>query len=320
MAYDSPLADALQADALERFVRYVRIDTQSDRHLISYPSTAKQLDLSRLLADELRGLGLEDVELTDHGYVFATLPGSNGPTVGLVAHVDTSPDAPGAGVEPRVHRAYDGGELVAGLSPETSTLLADRIGHDIVTSDGTTLLGADDKAGWRRSWRRSTYRIAPRAPARARADRLHAGRGDRGRHGPLRRRSFGADFAYTVDGATRRDQQRDLQRRAGGHLPRVGVHPGSAKGMMVNPIKLAARFLEPAAGHAARDDRRARGVRPSARHRGRGRERTVTVILRDFDSETLIAEKELEGDSPRWRWRTIHPRASNSSASSSTAT
>ena len=139
------LADELQADTLERFLRYVRVDTQS-AYTDSRPSTERQLDLSRLLRDELEGLGLEDVELTEQGYVFATLPGT-GPTVGLLAHVDVSPDAPGAGVEPQVHEGYEGGELVAGLSPGTSPLLGQRLGHDIVTSDGTTLLGADDKAG-----------------------------------------------------------------------------------------------------------------------------------------------------------------------------
>src|SRR4051812_47887384 len=145
--YESPLADELREDVLDRFLRYVRVDTQSARQSDTYPSTLRQLDLSRLLEKELVGLGLEHVELTEHGYVFATLPGGEGPTVGLLAHVDVSPDAPGAGVSPVVHDDYDGGELVPGLSPATSELLGERIGHDIVTSDGTTLLGADDKAG-----------------------------------------------------------------------------------------------------------------------------------------------------------------------------
>src|SRR5206468_11115742 len=113
-------------------------------------------DLIRGLADELRALGIEDVEITEHGYVFATLPAvetEGAPTVGLIAHVDTSPDAPGADVKPQIWKGYDGGELALPgnprqlLSPETSALLAERVGHDIVTSDGTTLLGADDKAG-----------------------------------------------------------------------------------------------------------------------------------------------------------------------------
>ncbi|HEY3922815.1 MAG TPA: tripeptide aminopeptidase PepT, partial [Gaiellaceae bacterium] len=142
------LANELQADVLDRFLRYVQVDTQSDHFSETRPSTERQLDLSRLLRDELAALGLDDVELTEHGYVFATLPGAEGaPTVGVLAHVDVSPDAPAAGVKPQVHESYQGGELVPGLSPETSRLLGERKGHDIVTSDGTTLLGADDKAG-----------------------------------------------------------------------------------------------------------------------------------------------------------------------------
>ena len=140
-----PTADELQQDALERFLRYVRIDTQSELDTDAFPSTAKQLDLSRLLVEELRAAGIEDVDLTEHGYVLATLPGvESAPTVGLLAHVDTAPDASGANVDPQVHENYDGRELVAGLSPKTSALLGERLGHDIVTTDGTTLL--DEKA------------------------------------------------------------------------------------------------------------------------------------------------------------------------------
>src|SRR5881397_2904344 len=110
-AFTSPLAAALADDLLERFLRYVRIDTQSARDRSGSPSTPGQLDLSRMLVDELRAIGLEDVALDDNGYVMATLPSTTGrgdPVVGLIAHVDTSPDAPGAGVEPIVRRGYDG--------------------------------------------------------------------------------------------------------------------------------------------------------------------------------------------------------------------
>src|SRR5262249_28082842 len=147
--YGSEVAAELLDDVLERFLRYVRIDTQSDRAMRSYPSTEKQLDLIRLLAEELRGLGLDDVDVTEHGYVSATVPrvqAPDTPTVGLIAHVDTSPDAPGTDVDPQVWRDYDGGELVLPgdpsqvLSPATNALLGERVGHDIVTSDGTTLL------------------------------------------------------------------------------------------------------------------------------------------------------------------------------------
>ena len=138
---------------LDRFLRYVRIDTTSDQDSETYPSTARQRDLGELLERELRELGLEDVELTGHGYVFATLPGSAGPTVGLIAHMDTSQDESGANVQPQVVRHWDGGDIVLPGDPDKvlgadeNPLLAQRVGHDIVTTDGTTLLGADDKAG-----------------------------------------------------------------------------------------------------------------------------------------------------------------------------
>ena len=111
--YASPLAEELAEDVLARFLRYFVIDTQSDPTSTSYPSTEKQLDLSRLLLEELRALGLEDVELTEHGYVFATVPGTvaGAPTVGLIAHVDTAPGVSGTGVRPLVHRGWDGAPL-----------------------------------------------------------------------------------------------------------------------------------------------------------------------------------------------------------------
>ena len=150
--YPTPLAAELADDVLDRLLRYVRIDTQSDPESATYPSTSKQRDLCELLAQELRDLGLDDAAVDEHGYVFATLPGSGGPTVGLIAHVDTSPDESGANVRPQVVR-YDGGDIVLPgserrvIRPSESVVLAEKVGHDIVTTDGTTLLGADDKAG-----------------------------------------------------------------------------------------------------------------------------------------------------------------------------
>jgi tripeptide aminopeptidase len=148
--YPTPIAAEVADDVLERFLRYVQVDTQSDEDSETYPSTPKQLDLGKLLADELREIGLEDVELTEHGYVFATLPGSSGPTVGLIAHMDTSSDESGTKVKPQVVRDYDGGDIVLPGDPRKvlraseNPILAERKGHDIVTTDGTTLLGADD--------------------------------------------------------------------------------------------------------------------------------------------------------------------------------
>ncbi|MBW8862594.1 MAG: peptidase T, partial [Acidobacteria bacterium] len=142
---------------LDRFLRYVRYDTQSDERSKTYPSTDKQLVLLRDLAEELRRLGLTDAAIDEHGYVMATIPATtrkaNVPTIGFIAHVDTSPEMPGAGVTPIVHRAYDGRDLVLPDDPAVVLraaeipLLAEQIGNDIVTASGTTLLGADNKAG-----------------------------------------------------------------------------------------------------------------------------------------------------------------------------
>jgi tripeptide aminopeptidase len=297
--YDSPLAAELEADALERFLRYTRIDTQADHESTTYPSSARQLDLSRLLADELRGLGLEDVELTEHGYVFATLAGTeDGPTVGLLAHVDTSPDAPGANIDPQVHHAYDGRELVAGLSPETSELLAERVGHDIVTSDGTTLLGADDKAGVAEIMTAVAYFAShPEVPrARTRVGFTvdeEVGHGTD--HFDLGR--FGADFAYTVDGSEVGEIENEtwsaLQLKVTFHG--LGVHPGTAKGKLVNPVKLGARFIDSLPRDTLSPETTAERegfVHPS-NIVGHPDAATVTLILRDFEWDMLLEHEAL---------------------------
>src|SRR5438128_2981879 len=148
------LAAQLADDAAERFIRYVRIDTQSDEDSESYPSTEKQLELLRLLAGELKGLGLEDVAIDDNGYVTATLP-SNVPheteTIAFFAHVDTAREVSGANVDPQRFR-YEGGDIPLGSSgstikPAESPELQHHVGHELITTDGTTLLGADDNAG-----------------------------------------------------------------------------------------------------------------------------------------------------------------------------
>src|SRR3954469_21905647 len=146
--YSSPLAQELAEDVLERFQRYVRVDTKSQLDRTQCPSTPGQLELGRMLAEELRAIGLRDVEQDANGYVFATLPG-DGPVIGLLAHLDTSPEVSGTGVEPIVHRGYDG-EAIAlprGDVVIDTGQLREHAGDDIVTGSGDTLLGADDKAG-----------------------------------------------------------------------------------------------------------------------------------------------------------------------------
>jgi tripeptide aminopeptidase len=296
--HTSPLALEIQADALERFLRYVRIDTQSARESESYPSTQNQLELSRLLENELRGLGLDDVELTEHGYVFATLPGHDGPPVGLLAHVDTSPDAPGSGVSPIVHERYSGDELIPGLSPETSQLLGERIGDDIVTSDGTTLLGADNKAGVAEIMAAAAYFVAhpeiSHAPARI-GFTVDEEVGHGTDHFDLER--FGAPFAYTLDGSEVGEIEDETFSAVELKVtfPGVGVHPGTAKGKLVNPVKLAARFVEslPATSLSPETTEGREGFVHPHQIEGSPESATVSLILRDHDNDKLARHEAL---------------------------
>src|SRR5206468_2301261 len=246
------LAAELAEDSLERFLRYVRIDAQPAYRSSSYRSTGKQLDLSRLLQDELRELGLDHAELTEHGYVFATLPGSvESPTIGLIAHVDTTPDVNGSGVKPIVHRPYEGGPIVLPgdpaqvLDPEESQALADRVGHDLVTSDGTTLLGADDKAGVAEIMAAAAYLVrddTPRARVRI-AFTVDEEVGDGTKFFDLER--FGADVAYTLDGSGVGELEIETfsAKRIWITIRGRSFHPGTAKGKLVNSVKLAADLV-----------------------------------------------------------------------------
>jgi tripeptide aminopeptidase len=305
--YGSPLAAELADDVLERFIRYAKIDTQAARESETYPSTLKQLELSRLLLAELRGLGLEDAELTGHGYVFATLPAvgpGTGPTVGLISHVDTSPDAPGTGVEPQVWHGYDGGELVLPgdtsqvLSPAISPLLADRVGHDIVTSDGSTLLGADDKAGVAEIMAATAWLLAhpeiPRTKARI-AFTVDEEVGHGTDHFDLE--AFGADFAYTLDGQLVGEIENEtfsaIELKA--TFRGVGVHPGMGKGKLVNPVKFAARFVEslPPDALSPETTEGTEGFVHPYEISGGAEGVTVTLILRDHDGEKLEEHYDL---------------------------
>ena len=299
VGYASPLAEELADDVLARFLRYVVIDTQASVESTGYPSSAKQLDLSRLLVEELRAIGLADVELTEHGYVFATLPGTvaDAPTVGLIAHVDTSPDAPGTGVRPLVHRAYAGGTIrlpgdpTQVLDPAELPSLAARVGHDIVTSDGTTLLGADDKAGIAEIVAATAYLArdtAPRATLRvAFTVDEEVGRGTD--HFDLDR--FGADFAYTFDGSglgeleieTFSADQLKLTIRG------VGVHPGTAKGRMVNAIKLLSDVVAalPRDALSPETTEGREGFVHPGRITGSASSATLVLIARDHDDAKL---------------------------------
>jgi tripeptide aminopeptidase len=304
--YTSPLAAELADDVLERFLRYVRIDTQSDVASDTYPSTAKQRDLGELLARELGELGLEDATIDEHGYVFASLPGKTGPNVGLIAHVDTSPDESGANVAPRVVH-YAGGDIsLPGdpdqvIRPGESTLLAERVGHDIVTTDGTTLLGADDKAGVAEIMAAVAYLARhpelEHAPVRV-AFTVDEEIGKGVEHFDIE--AFGADFAYTLDGAKigQIDDETfyasEVRIRIHGH----SVHPGTSKGKMVNSMKLAAALIEklPKDRLSPETTEEREGFVHPVRIAGGTAETVVTFIVRDFDGEQLRQHEQLLRD------------------------
>jgi len=253
MPAETTLAVQLAEDAAERFLRYVRIDTQSDEDSDTYPSTEKQLVLLRLLRDELEEAGLADAAIDEHGYVTATLPATidrEVPTIALFAHVDTAREVSGAGVSPQ-RRRYDGGEIPLGdsgesIRPEQSPELANHVGHELITTDGTTLLGADDKAG-------VAEIMAAIAYLAAQAEIPHGvvkvafnpdeeiGRGVI--HFPVE--NFGAAAAYTVDGSTAGEVQAETFSGAQVRMRIHGrsIHPGWANGELVNAIKVAGEIL-----------------------------------------------------------------------------
>ena len=251
--YTSDLAKVLAPDVLSRFERYVRIDTQSRRDRDRSPSTPGQLELAELLVKELDEAGLENAELDDNGYVTATLPGNNGagPAIGLIAHVDTSPEAPGAGVEPIVHRSYGGGVIElprngTKLDPDAIPELKAKHGHDIVTASGDSLLGADDKAGVAEIMAAVAY--LNRHPELPRPTLKVAFTPDEeiGEGATLFDiERFGAKCAYTLDGSERGELQDETFSADEVILTVEGVevHPGQATGKMVNAVRLASRIV-----------------------------------------------------------------------------
>ena len=241
---------------LERFLRYVTIDTQSDPDSRTTPSTAKQKDLGRVLVAELRESGLADADMDDNGYVYATLPATSVkavPVVCFCSHMDTSPDAPGAGVKPQIVRNYQGGDIALPADPSQVIRVAehpalkDQIGNDIVTGDGTTLLGADNKAGLAEIVDAMRFLAGHPEIPHGTLKVLFTPDEEIGRgvdKADLKR--LGADVAYTIDGETAGQVEDETFSADGATVTIQGVpaHPGFAKGAMENAVKIAARVIE----------------------------------------------------------------------------
>jgi tripeptide aminopeptidase len=300
------MAGELDGALEERLVRYARVDTQSHEESATTPSTARQLDLARMLEAELKRIGAEDVVLTGYGAVLATIPATveGGPVIGLLAHMDTAPQFNATGVKPLVRRAYNGGALsypdAPGLvlSPEVSPALKDKIGHDIITASGTTLLGADDKAG---------VAIVMTAAERMLADRsIPHGRiriaftpdeeVGRGVHEALPA-DLGADFAYTFDGGLPGEIEYETFSADGAVVTITGVsaHPGYAKGKLVNALILAGRVLTLLPSQTLvpelADGRE--GFLFVSEVTGNAAEARIKLILRDYEMDGLEAKGAL---------------------------
>jgi len=284
-----------------RFLRYVVIDTEADESSTTSPSTSKQLDLLNLLADELRELGARDVTLTEYGAVLATIPATSEasvPTVAFLAHVDTSPGFSGTNVKPIVYRSYDGHEIVLPddpgqiLSPELFPYLKEKIGDDIVTASGTTLLGADDKAGVAIVMAMARHLLEhpeiPHGPIRIGfTPDEEIGRGVH----PSLPADLKADVGYTLDGAELGEivYETFSADKAVVEVQGVSIHPGQAKDQLVNALHLAAKIID-TLPHVTRTPETTEG-RQGFIHvyqmTGTAAAAELHFILRDFETEEM---------------------------------
>jgi len=311
---------------LDRFLRYVAIDTQSSEESTSYPSTEKQLDLLKLLAEELRQMGLSDVSLDQWGYVMATLPGNvpeghpafgKVPAVGLIAHVDTSPSASGANVKPQAIE-YKGGNIVLPGDPSVAITEAENpelkqnIGKTIVTADGTTLLGADDKAGV--AIIMTAVQSLIDDPKLLHGD-IKIGFTPDEEVGAGTKyfdiKKFGAQFAYTVDGDTPGELNKETFSADSAIITVHGrnIHPGSAKGIMVNSIRAIGDIIVRLPKDIAPES--TEGYEPYIHpHNIQGEEEksTLKILLRDFET-TGLAELKKKLEHIIEEVKPLHPRA-----------
>lgn len=289
---------------IERFLKYVTFDTQSDESTNVTPSTAKQMVFAKYLKEELEAIGLEEITLDDNGYLFATLPANVDrpvPTIGFISHLDTSPDMSGSGVKPRIVSGYDGGDITLCskdgiiLSPKQFPELLDHMGEDLIVTDGHTLLGADDKAG-----------IAEIVAAMA-----YLKEHPEIEHGKIRVgfnpdeeiglgahkfdvEQFGAKWAYTMDGGEVGELEFENFNAAGAHVTIKGrnVHPGYAKGKMIHAGLIASELIQmlPADETPATTEGY-EGFYHLTSVKGEVEESQLSYIIRDHDREKFEARK-----------------------------
>lgn len=292
---------------LDRFLRYVQIDTQSDPNSKEYPSTAKQKILGAMLVEELRQMGVADAHMDEYGYVYATIPSNSPkkvPVICFCSHMDTSPDCSGAGVKPIIHRNYDGGDIVLPDDPQiilntkNHTDLAEQIGNDIITASGTTLLGADNKAGIAEIMDAANYFMTHPEVKHGTIKILFTPDEEIGRGvDKVNLEKLGADFGYTVDGekAGSIEDETFSADAAVIEIGGVSAHPGFAKGKMVSALKIASEIV----AHLPKDrlspettEGRDGFVHPVSIE-GSVEKAVIVFIIRSFVDETLVEYESL---------------------------
>lgn len=285
----------------ERFIRYVQIDTQSDPQSSSFPSTEKQKNLSRLLVDELKEIGIEDAFMDEHGYVIATIPANSNkkvPAICFCSHVDTAPDCSGYKVKPIIHYNYEGGNIMFPddpnqvIGPEQFPYLLQKTGNDIITASGQTLLGADDKSGVAIIMDLANYLTLHPEIKHGEIKILftpdeEVGRGTE----KLDLKKLNAHYAYTLDGGDLGDFEDETFSADGAVLTIHGVsaHPGDAKGKMVNALKVAAEILMelPRDEWSPETTSGREGFVHPVRMGGNAEKTMIELIIRDFETSKL---------------------------------
>ena len=291
---------------VDRFFRYVKIDTQSNPDSDTQPSSAKQLDLSHLLLDELKSLGLTDAEIDENGYVYATIPANTEkkvPVICYCAHVDTSPDCKASEVKPILHKNYTGEDIVLPDDPEqiicTSEhpYLLEKVGDDIVTASGRTLLGADDKAGVAIIMEMAVYLLEHPEIKHGKIRILFTPDEEIGRGvNKLNMKKLAADFGYTLDGSELGSFEEETFSADGMHFIFHGVsaHPGHARDKLVNAVKMASAFIHklPSDSFSPETTEDRYGFVHPVRMEGNAEKMRVDFIIRDFNTAKLGAYEE----------------------------
>ncbi len=292
----------------ERFIRYAKIDTQSDPLSKTCPSTEKQKNLSKILVEELKAIGITDAELDEHGYVYATIPSNttkNVPVLCFCSHVDTSPDCSGTNVNPVIHKKYNGGDIVL-PNDKTQVIkfsehvaLAEQIGNDIITTDGTTLLGADNKAGVAEIMDAAHYLMNHPEVKHGKIRILFTPDEEIGRGtDKADMKKLGAEFGYTMDGETLGHIENETFSADAVSIIIKGfpTHPGFAKDKMQHAVKIAAEIVNliPKNKTPETTEGKQPFMHPTAINGGL-EQVEIKFIIRAFDTPTLLAlEKELE--------------------------